>query len=734
MKSGGVAKTRVGVRAKPLSVSQTALARARQKPRPAGAGQGASLFAPALPAPGVLPKGIKSIAMDETPFGDAIAWAQTAYAGAIAEGVAFLGYPYLAELAQRPEYRRISETIASEMTRKWITLSSAGDEDKTDRIGALTEALDRLRVRDAFRLVAEQDGFFGRGHLYLDTDASDERDELKTSIGNGRNKTSKGKIGKGTLKAVRPVEAVWCYPTNYNSIDPLKEDWFAPTTWFCMGKEIHATRLLTFVGRAVPDLLKPAYSFGGLSLSQMAKPYVDNWLRTRQAVADLIWSFSTPGVRTNMTGALGGDGEELFRRMDFYNSLRNNRGLMVLDKDTEEFFNVSVPLSGLDVLQAQTQEHMAAVCGIPIVKLLGIQPAGLNASSDGEIRVFYDAINAYQELLFRAHLTSVIDFVQLSEFGEIDPDIIFTFENLWQLDDAGEAAVQKTIADVHDVYLSGGVVSNGEVRAAVAADKKSPYAGLDLDPEAVPEPPMPESGGIEDPDDPETNRTDKEAESAGGFGGKGVVSGDAEFVEAEHPRDEGGKFTEKGASSGALHSIKPVKARAWRGKATETKTQLAKHELGQLGEDLAVAYLRHIGLHDAVPLHVSSSVNFPLDLVGDHEIFEVKTGIASSSNPAWRITIGQPGKAESLWLKTAGKEEKSAWNRRKIEKAISRKEAVVAEFSEKLGQTVKPKTVALIVDPDSGIADIHILDGFHANIGWNSPLAKENYVGSFQYA
>jgi uncharacterized protein len=45
------------------------------------------------------------------------------------EGLIFLGYPYLAELAQRPEYRVISETIADDATRKWIDFDVKGAED-----------------------------------------------------------------------------------------------------------------------------------------------------------------------------------------------------------------------------------------------------------------------------------------------------------------------------------------------------------------------------------------------------------------------------------------------------------------------------------------------------------------------------------------------------------------------------------------------------------------------------
>jgi hypothetical protein len=216
---------------------------------------------------------------------------------------------------------------------------------------------------------------------------------------------------------------------------------------------------------------------------------------------------------------------------------------------------------------------------------------------------------------------------------------------------------------------------------------------------------------------------------------------DKVWNESDHPRDEDGKFSEKGSGGSAGETTGSTgkkltlhKERVWRGKPAQTKTPLAKHQLGQLGEDIAVSFLRqHGGLADAEQLHESSSVNFPLDLVGDHEIFEVKTGIASSGTARWRITIGQPGKAETEWLKTVGKEEKAAWNKRKVEMAIARKQAVVEEFAQKLGKPLKAKTIGIIVDPDTGRADVHILDGFHADVGWNSALAKDSYVGSFQY-
>ena len=473
-----------------LKVTQMALARSRMKRRnPNGLTQDqlekrVNPFAIPQPPPGVVPKGEKSLAQDAA-INLLTTWAGEAVSSVFSEGMTFLGYAFLSELAQRGEYRRISEIIADEMTRKWIKLQAkSGDEDsvdKTAKIAQLTDEMERLKVQDVFREVAIHDGFFGRGHIYIDLGDSDDRDELKTDIGDGTGQTSKNKIPIGGLKALRTVEPVWCYPTNYDSIDPLKSSWYNPEQWFVMGKQIHSSRLLKFVGREVPDLLKPAYSFGGLALSQMAKPYVDNWLRTRQSVSDLIHSFSVFVLKTVLAESLHVGGEELFERVEFFNNLRDNQGLMMLDKDSEELENISASLATLDQLQAQALEQCCSITGIPLVKYTGISPHGLNASSEGELRVFNDWLHSYQEILFRKNLWRIIRFTQLSLWGEIDPDITFEFEPLHELNEKEEAEVHEVEARTDNILVDMGAISPAEVRKRVAADPDSAYASLDVD-------------------------------------------------------------------------------------------------------------------------------------------------------------------------------------------------------------------------------------------------------------
>ena len=101
-----------GLRVRPEILARAKAANVRPKlDRPA---QATDRFALHRPPPGVVPKDFSSqIAMDSD-IDAALTWAaQSPYAGAWSEGLVFLGYAYLSELAQRPEYRVISSVIVS---------------------------------------------------------------------------------------------------------------------------------------------------------------------------------------------------------------------------------------------------------------------------------------------------------------------------------------------------------------------------------------------------------------------------------------------------------------------------------------------------------------------------------------------------------------------------------------------------------------------------------------------
>lgn len=435
------------------------------------------------PPAGVIPSDRKAaaLAMDATPY-DYLNQSSSMYAGAF-----FKGYQYLAMLSQLPEYRKISETIAKEMTRKWVKLKAVGDEDKSEKIKYLEDALIQHHIQACFRKSSELDGFFGRGQIYIDVKtpsdvpAQDVPGELETPL-----LLNKAKIKMGSLIGFRVIEPVWTYPSAYNADNPLSPNYYRPLQWFVMGKTVHASRLILFVSRPVPDLLKASYNFGGLSMSQLAEPYINNWLRTRDSVSDLVHSFSISGIKTNMGAVLTNSLDpSIVMRAKMFNQMRDNRGVFMIDKETEDFFQFNTPLSGLDALQAQSQEQMASVSSIPLVKLLGITPSGLNASADGEIRVFYDHIHSEQEKQYRGPLTTILQILQLDKYGEIDPEITFEFEPLYQLDEMQKATIRKTDADTDALLIGAGAISPDDSRERLIADPENGYVALEAN--AVPD-------------------------------------------------------------------------------------------------------------------------------------------------------------------------------------------------------------------------------------------------------
>lgn len=458
---------------KGLAISSAALWEARRTNRPVV--DVARLFERPRPAPGVLPAGM---AMDFLPpMGSLAGWAM---AEAYNEGLAFLGYPYLAQLAQRAEYRRMAEIWAEHTTRRWIKLRGP-DPKRIDELNKFWEGhrdengriVCGLGVRAAFREAAEIDAMMGRAQIYIDTGANVAERAAPLMADARKVSTTK------PIRALKVVEPSWSYPGQYNSTDPLDSDHYKPRQWYVMGTTVSDSRMLTVVGREVPDLLKPSYAFGGLSLTQMAKPYVDNWLRTRQSVSDITHSYSLWVVKTDMSAVLGGgSGKSVFDRVDLFNEMRDNRGAAVIDKNEEEIANVTTPLSGLDKLQAQAQEQMSSVSGIPLVVLLGVTPSGLNASSDGEIRTFYAAIKGWQEKNFRPLLQRLLDLSCLSLFGELQPDVTFEFLDLWEPDGAQRAAERKSDADADSTLVTAGALGPEDVRGRLAKDEHSPYYGI----------------------------------------------------------------------------------------------------------------------------------------------------------------------------------------------------------------------------------------------------------------
>jgi len=507
----------------PMTISPGAATLSRVvPPNPSPMAMGAeSIFAPYKFPEGVYPASA-GMAMDSCPPLPAAvgAWASGAL---FHEGQGFFGFPYLAELIQRVEYRNACHIWAEHAVRKWIRFVNI-DDKKADE---LDKAFRALKVRSTFYNWAMQDNIFGRGQIFLDFGDAGKPEELETPLTLDKSKINIDR----PIKALKVVEPFWCAPGPYGASSPLSQDFYVPSKWYAYGTTVDASRLLTLTSRPVPDMLKPAYAFGGQSLTQVMKAYVDNWLRTRQSSSDLLDMHSQPVLKTDMSSILqGGAGNDFYARLDIFQNNRNNRGVLALDMADEDFSFVTTPLSGISELVAQAQEQVASAARLPLSIYLQITPTGLNATNDGETRNFYADVHAFQEAHFRPGLEVILKVVQLSLWGEIDADIDFDFLPLWEMSDKDKADIRKVDADTDVAYCNAGIIDPEEARERLRLDETGLYAGVDLTG------PAPELSEEPDDDAPDGSGGDKPAM-------------DAEWKEEDHPRADNGQFGNGGGAA-----------------------------------------------------------------------------------------------------------------------------------------------------------------------------------------
>ena len=429
------------------------------------------------PIAGVLPQGTKvaPVAMDSCNGISSYANTDPMFYGG------FIGYPTLTMMAQSADYRNVPDTNALEMTREWgkIVVKGDGEKDSAKKIQKLAEELERIDARNIIRKHIENEGLFGMSHLFIKIKGQDDKTDLPLIYEN---------VPKGGLEGLILIEPIHSSPAAFNASNPLEFDFYKVNNWFVQGVNIHQDRLLTLVTRPVPDLLKPAYNFGGLSWLQIMKPYVERFQRDTDSISDLISKFSLTALKTNMETILQGGEEgasQLLMRAQMMGQFRDNLNMLLMDFAGEDLVQINTPMTGLVDLWAKSQELMAMPSHTPLVKLTGITPSGLNASSDGEIRVYNDWISGLQNAFILPQIMKILRIAQMSLFGEIDNNISFEFNSLKQMDDSELADLNLKKAQTAGALIEAGVLSQEDERSRLSNDQDSGYGFID--PDKVPE-------------------------------------------------------------------------------------------------------------------------------------------------------------------------------------------------------------------------------------------------------
>lgn len=403
----------------------------------------------------------------------------------------FMGYSSLSNLAQKSENRVACEQSVNEVFRKGFKIKSNDTEsDRSEIIGQLEDAFEKLGIEKHLKRLGFNGEAFGQSHLFVKLKGDDQELAKELMI----NHT---KIKKGDLEGFRVVEPIWCYPQGYNSMYPLKADFFQPYAWFVLGELVDASRIKQLVMYPVPDMLKPSYNFGGLSLIQMMLPYVNNWESVRDDIPRIITTFRTFIWSTGMETYLQ-DRNEFEKRLNTLVYGKNNHGVLAIDKAEETLQQMNTSLTGLADLLGQQQKLLCMPSRLSVTSLTGSQPSGMNASGEGESDAQHENIANKQKGAYKPVLDWILKLVCLSEFGDFYEDLYIDFNPLDEMSDKEIAEINKLKADTYSSLVQDGIITPEQANSALASDDDSGFNGIKY--EAVPEIDLGLDEGVSDED------------------------------------------------------------------------------------------------------------------------------------------------------------------------------------------------------------------------------------------
>ena len=410
----------------------------------------------------------------------------------------FLGYAMLSNISQEALIRAGVETIADEMTRKFVEFTYDDDdgneaEKKEKLIMEMESQAAKYKLKETFNDALIKDGNFGGCLIYIDVGDLDDEEAAEPLV------LKKETFKKGMFRGFKVIEPINIYPGSYNTSDPTSKDYFKPEYWYVLGRRYHASRFIYIASNEAPLLLKPAYNFFGISRAQLALDYVAQFVANRESAQELLNKFSLTCWKTNMAQELQGKSlGDLTNRAKLFNKMKHNTGVMLLDKESEDMVQINTPLGGVREIVEMSLNLLTAVWRIPKIKYLGEGEGGLNASSVEQMRSFYDFILSQKEKVLTQPMEIVLKIFQLNLGYDINEALGFKFPSMVEMDESERANLNKLQADRDNIYLAAGVISQEEVRQRLSMDKNSGYSMIDIDdvPE-MPEEPLKEAEKVD---------------------------------------------------------------------------------------------------------------------------------------------------------------------------------------------------------------------------------------------
>lgn len=291
-------------------------------------------------------------------------------------------------------------------------------------------------------------------------------------------------VTPGSYKGMAQVDPYWCMPVldEQAAADPASRHFYVPTWWIIGGRKYHRSHLRIFRTSDVPDILRPAYNYGGISVPQRIYERVYAAERTANEAPQLAMSKRTMVWNTDLTEVLTNQ-DRFAEHMAAFIRYRDNFGVKINDTDdTMQQFETS--LADLDAVIMTQYQIVAAAAGVPATKLLETTPKGFNATGEFEEKSYRYELETIQENDLDPFLER---HLELAVRSEVEPALglapgTLTVTASWNPVDSPSAAdyanINKTNAETAQILVNVGAIDGMDVRERIRTDKNSGFTDL----------------------------------------------------------------------------------------------------------------------------------------------------------------------------------------------------------------------------------------------------------------
>lgn len=257
-------------------------------------------------------------------------------------------------------------------------------------------------------------------------------------------------------------------------IDPTRETYGWPVSYqVTNGRtflDIHPSRVVVQIGNPHPDPWNALTNTGwGDSVLQAVWSAVTNADATAANIASLVFEANVDVYKiTDLMEHLSSAAyrNKLIDRFTLANIGKSVSRALITDSD-EEYERKQIAFTGLpDVLQ-QFLILVSGAADIPLTRLLGQSPSGLNSTGEHDMKNYYDRVSSMQTLEIGPAMHKLDDALIRSALGDRPDEVHYTWAPLEQMSEKELAEIGKMKAETASLLSTTGLFMPEELREVV---------------------------------------------------------------------------------------------------------------------------------------------------------------------------------------------------------------------------------------------------------------------------